>query len=64
MVEWARQDDVIETARRPARRPATDRGVSNPADPDHELVENGGLLPGPDATRAGPTVEEWLDAQS
>jgi uncharacterized protein YbjT (DUF2867 family) len=37
--------------------------VSNPADPDHELFENGGLLPGPDAILAGPTFEEWLDAQ-
>jgi hypothetical protein len=37
--------------------------VSNAADPDHELFENGGLLPGPDATLAGPTFEEWLDAQ-
>jgi hypothetical protein len=37
--------------------------VRNPADPDHELFENGGLLPGPDATLAGPTFEEWLDAQ-
>jgi uncharacterized protein YbjT (DUF2867 family) len=36
--------------------------VSDAADPDHELLENGGLLPGPDATLAGPTFEEWLDA--
>jgi uncharacterized protein YbjT (DUF2867 family) len=37
--------------------------VSNGADPDHELLENGGLLPGPDAILAGPTFEEWLDAE-
>ena len=37
--------------------------VSDPADPDHELLENGALLPGPDATLAGPTFEEWLDAE-
>ena len=37
--------------------------VSDPADPHHELMENGGLLPGPDATLAGPTFEEWLDGQ-
>jgi hypothetical protein len=37
--------------------------VSDPADPDHELLENGALLPGPDATLAGPTFEEWLEAE-
>ena len=37
---------------------------SDPADPDRDLYENGGLLPGPDATLAGPTFEEWLDAAS
>jgi uncharacterized protein YbjT (DUF2867 family) len=36
--------------------------VSDPADPDHELLENGALLPGPDATLAGPTFEDWLGA--
>jgi hypothetical protein len=29
-------------------------GVSNPADPDAQLLETGALLPGPDATLAGP----------
>ena len=38
--------------------------LSNPEDPDHELNERGGLLPGPDATLAGPTFEEWLAQQS
>jgi hypothetical protein len=37
--------------------------VTNPADPDHELLENGALLPGPDATLAGPTFGEWLRTQ-
>ena len=37
-------------------------GVSDPADPDRDLYETGALLPGPDATLAGPTFEEWLDA--
>jgi hypothetical protein len=37
-------------------------GVSNPADPDHALYETGALLPGPDATLAGPTFQEWLDS--
>ncbi len=39
-------------------------GVSDPADPDHELNENGALLPGPGAILAGPTFEEWLDSAS
>ena len=34
--------------------------LSDPADPDRELLESGGLLPGPGATLAGPTFEEWL----
>ena len=36
--------------------------VSNPADPDDALNTNGGLLPSPHATLAGPTFAEWLDA--
>jgi hypothetical protein len=35
-------------------------GVSDPADPDRDLYENGALLPGPHATLVGPTFEEWL----
>jgi uncharacterized protein YbjT (DUF2867 family) len=38
--------------------------VGDEADPDGELLESGGLLPGPAATLAGPTFEEWLDAQA
>jgi uncharacterized protein YbjT (DUF2867 family) len=37
--------------------------VSNPADPDDALNTNGGLLPGPHATLAGPTFAEWLNAE-
>jgi uncharacterized protein YbjT (DUF2867 family) len=36
-------------------------GVSDPTDPDRDLLESGALLPGPGATLAGPTFEEWLD---
>jgi uncharacterized protein YbjT (DUF2867 family) len=36
--------------------------VSDPADPDSRLNAEGGLLPGPGATLAGPTFEAWLDA--
>lgn len=35
-------------------------GVVNQDDPDHELNLDGSLLPGPNATLAGPTFEEWL----
>ena len=60
---------------RPRRRPrsrvtsirARDRRlfrVSNAADPDSDLCATGALLPGPDATLAGPTVDEWLDSTS
>ena len=38
--------------------------VSDPANPDSDLFENGALLPGPHATLAGPTFEEWLDFPS
>ena len=44
-----------------AATPVRGRGASaNPADPDPELYEQGALLPGPHATLAGPTFEEWL----
>jgi hypothetical protein len=61
-----REQRLVELARLLAARrgdPIRIEEVSNPADPDHELVEIGGLLPGPDATLAGPTFEEWLNAQ-
>ena len=43
--------------------PARIEEVTNPADPDQDLLANGALLPGPGATLAGPTFEEWLRAQ-
>jgi hypothetical protein len=45
-----------------ARRgdPVRIEGVSNPNYPDGDLYESGALLPGPHATLAGPTFEEWL----
>jgi len=36
--------------------------VSNRADPDDALNADGGLLPGPHVTLAGPTFAEWLEA--
>jgi uncharacterized protein YbjT (DUF2867 family) len=38
--------------------------VSDPADPDRDVYESGALLPGPHATLAGPTFQEWLDSTS
>ena len=35
-------------------------GASTPDDPYREVYESGALLPGPNATLAGPTFEEWL----
>ena len=37
-------------------------GVTDPTDPDHELYLTDALLPGPHATLAGPTFEEWLES--
>jgi uncharacterized protein YbjT (DUF2867 family) len=42
--------------------PVTIEAVTNPADPDDALNDNGGLLPGPHATLAGPAFAEWLGA--
>jgi uncharacterized protein YbjT (DUF2867 family) len=58
-----REESLVEmgkllVARR--RDPVRIEGVSN--DPDRDVLELGGLLPGPDAKLAGPTFEEWLDA--
>jgi uncharacterized protein YbjT (DUF2867 family) len=38
--------------------------MSDPTDPDREVYESGGLLPGPGALLAGPTFEQWLDSSS
>jgi uncharacterized protein YbjT (DUF2867 family) len=62
-----RPETLVEMARLFAER-RDDRvqieEVSDPDDPDRELNESGGLLPGPDATLAGPTFEEWLASTS
>jgi uncharacterized protein YbjT (DUF2867 family) len=44
------------------RLPLRVEAVSDPSDPDTALFEAGAVLPGPNATLAGPTFEEWLDA--
>jgi hypothetical protein len=49
-----------------ARRgdPLRIEGVSDPDDPDRDVYTSGALLPGPAATLAGPTFEEWLGSTS
>jgi hypothetical protein len=55
---------VDVAARLAARRGGSLRieGVSDPSDPDRALYESGALLPGPNATLAGPTFEQWLQS--
>jgi uncharacterized protein YbjT (DUF2867 family) len=62
-----REESLVEAARLLAIRrgdPVRIEGASDPDDPDRDLFENGGLLPGAEAKLAGPTFEEWLDATS
>ena len=59
-----REESLAEMARLLAARrgyPPEIEGVSDPADPDRELNENGALLPGPGAILTGPTFAQWLD---
>jgi uncharacterized protein YbjT (DUF2867 family) len=58
-----RVESLVDMARLLAARrgdPARVEGVSDPTDPDSDLFEGDGLLPGPNATLAGPTFEEWV----
>ena len=48
----------------PRRPPSRVEEMSDPTDPNRELFETDGLLPGPDAIIAGPTFEQWLRAQA
>jgi uncharacterized protein YbjT (DUF2867 family) len=60
-----REENLVEMAKLLAARrgdPIRIESVSNPDDPDGHLYEDGALLPGPHATLAGPTFEEWLDS--
>jgi len=59
-----RPEELVEAASLLASRrgdPARIEEVSDPSDPDRELYETDGLLPGPGAALAGPTFEEWLE---
>ncbi|WP_242893017.1 SDR family oxidoreductase [Actinomadura litoris] len=46
-----------------ARRGVKVVGVDGSGMPDAEIAAEGGFLPGPHAVLAGPTFQEWLDAQ-
>ena len=62
-VAGPREESLVEMAALLASRrgyPSKIEGVSDPADPDRELNENGALLPGPGAILTGPTFQEWL----
>jgi uncharacterized protein YbjT (DUF2867 family) len=64
-VAGPREESLVEMATLLAERrghPAKIEAVTDTSDPDHELNENGALLPGPHAILAGPTFEEWLKA--
>lgn len=59
-----RAESLVEMASLLAARrgdPARVEELSDQSDPDAELLANGALLPGPNATLAGPAFEEWLD---
>jgi len=59
-----REERLVEVASLLAARrgdAARVEEVSDPADPTQAIYESGALLPGPGATLAGPTFEEWLD---
>jgi uncharacterized protein YbjT (DUF2867 family) len=66
-VAGPRVETLVEMARLVAARrgdPTRVEERSDPADPDSELLENGGLLPGPNAILGGPAFEEWLASAS
>ncbi len=63
-VAGPREERLVEVAKLLAARrgdPARVEERSDPDNPDREIYEGGGLLPGPNAILAGPTFEEWLE---
>jgi uncharacterized protein YbjT (DUF2867 family) len=54
-----REESLVESAKLLAAQRGTPARVEAVSAPD-EAYEKGDLLPGPDATLAGPTFEEWL----
>jgi len=67
-VAGPREENLVDVAKLLAARrgdPVRIEGVSSPAGlPESHLFETDALLPGPHATLAGPTFEEWLDSTS
>lgn len=64
-VAGPREERLVEMASLLAARRGDSARVeemSDPDDPDAGLYETGVLLPGPGATLAGPTFEEWVDS--
>jgi uncharacterized protein YbjT (DUF2867 family) len=62
-----REESLVELAKLLVARRGDQlriEGARDPDDPDVHLNESGALLPGPQATLAGPAFEEWLDATS
>jgi uncharacterized protein YbjT (DUF2867 family) len=60
-----REESLVEMAKLVAARTGTPErveGTSDADDPDRDVFEKGGLLPGPHAMLAGPTFEEWLES--
>jgi uncharacterized protein YbjT (DUF2867 family) len=60
-----REEKLVELARLlVARRgdPTRIEAVSDPDDPEHAVYRSEAMLPGPGATLAGPTFEQWLQA--
>jgi hypothetical protein len=69
MVEVAgpRAESLVEVANVLAARrgdPERVEEVRDPADPNRELFETDGLLPGRDAIITGPPFEQWLRTQA
>ena len=61
-----RVERLVDVARLVAARrgsPPHVEEISDPDDPDRDLLAGDGLLPGPHAKLAGPTFEEWLNSQ-
>ncbi len=61
-----RPEELVEVARRLMSRlgdPVRIEGVTDPSDPGAKLYESGALLPGQGAILAGPTFQQWLDAE-
>jgi uncharacterized protein YbjT (DUF2867 family) len=63
-VAGPREESLVEMAKLLVARSGESLRIEewrDPDDPDRELLENGALLPGPEAVLAGPTFEEWLE---